>query len=62
MGPEEADLQIAFLKGLEQPLVEIGSLTAPEIRSWMDFRLEAVGQTGSSCVVGHTDILALPRR
>ncbi len=62
MGPEDTDLQSAFLKGLEQPLLETGSLTAPEVKSWLDFRLEAVGQAGSSCVVGHTDILALPRR
>lgn len=61
MGPEDSALQIAFLKGLEQPLSEIGSLTTDQMRTWLDFRLEAVTKTGSSCVVGHADILALPR-
>lgn len=62
MGPDDAALQAAFLKGLEQPLTEIGSLTEQDIRSWLDFRLETIGEAGSSCVVGHADILALPRR
>ncbi len=61
MGPDDAALQAAFLDGLEKPLTEIGSLTKQDIRSWMDFRLERIGEAGSSCVVGHADILALPR-
>lgn len=62
MGPDDAALQTAFLKGLERPLWEIGSLTSDDIRSWLDFRLEKIRDDGSSCVVGHTDILALPHR
>lgn len=62
MGPDDAALQTAFLEGLEKPLAEIGTLTRQDIRSWMDFRLEKIADAGSSCVVGHTDILALPHR
>jgi len=62
MGPDERDLQVAFLEGLEKPLVEVGSLTDSEIGRWLRFRLDTIAEPGSSCVVGHTDILALPRR
>lgn len=60
MGPDDGDLQAAFLEGLEQPLSEIGTLTDVQIRDWLDFRLAKIPETGSSCVVGHSDILALP--
>ena len=62
MGTDDAALQTAFLEGLKKPLTEIGNLTRQDIRSWMDFRLEKIADAGSSCVVGHTDILALPHR
>jgi SAM-dependent methyltransferase len=62
MGPEDADLQRAFLAGLEVPLREVGSLKKSEIADWLSFRLDKVTEAGSSCVVGHTDILALPHR
>ena len=61
MGPEDAGLQAAFLDGLERPLMEIGSLTVDEIQTWLRFRREKIEEPGSLCVVGHTDILALPR-
>ncbi|SIP98075.1 Methyltransferase domain-containing protein [Rhizobium sp. RU33A] len=61
MGPDDGDLQAAFLEGLEQPLSEIGTLTDGQIRDWLDFRLAKIEEAGSSCVVGHSDILALPR-
>jgi SAM-dependent methyltransferase len=60
MGAEEEKLQIVFLQGLEKPLMEIGSLSKGEIAAWLDFRLHKILEPGSSCVVGHTDILALP--
>ncbi|OQP86676.1 methyltransferase type 11 [Rhizobium rhizosphaerae] len=60
LGPDEAALQAALLKGLEQPLGEIGSLTSGDIRTWLDFRLAAVRKAGSRYVVGHADFLALP--
>ncbi len=59
MGPEDAALQTAFLEGLERPLSEIGNLSAEQIRGWLDYRLGRIAEPGSSCVVGHTDILAL---
>lgn len=62
MRQDDADLQVAFLEGLERPLSEIGSLTQDEIGTWLDFRISKIAEDGSSCVVGHTDILALPRR
>lgn len=62
MGPDDAALQSAFLDGLERPLTEIGTLTQSEIQSWLDFRRGKIVEAGSSCVVGHADILALPHR
>jgi len=62
MDSADADLQVAFLEGLERPLCEIGSLTRDDILSWLDFRMSKIAEDGSSCVVGHSDILALPRR
>jgi SAM-dependent methyltransferase len=60
MGPANSSLQEAFLLGLEKPMSEIGNLTQAEIGAWLKFRLSAISQNNSSCVVGHTDILALP--
>ena len=62
LGADEAELQRALLQGLEQPLTEIGTLSSGDVRAWLDFRLEAVGIAGSTCLVGHTDLLALPRK
>lgn len=62
MDSRDADLQVAFLEGLEKPLSEIASLSQDDIRSWLDFRISKIAEDGSSCVVGHSDILALPRR
>ncbi|MDH4413103.1 MAG: class I SAM-dependent methyltransferase [Rhizobium sp.] len=61
MGPGDHDLQAAFLEGLVTPLSEIGTLTQKEISDWLDFRRARIAEADSSCVVGHTDILALPR-
>ncbi len=60
MGPDEAHLQAAFLDGFRQPLFEIGSLSADEIEDWINFRKAQIALPGSLCVVGHTDLLALP--
>ena len=60
MGPDQADLQRAFIEGLRQPLFEIGSLERSEIENWIAFRFSAIAEAGSLCEVGHTDILAFP--
>lgn len=60
MSGDEALLQKAFFEGFRQPLTEIGSLDAREIDTWLAFRIDAISAPGSLCVVGHTDLLALP--
>ncbi|WP_417691068.1 methyltransferase domain-containing protein [Roseibium sp.] len=56
---EHAELQPRFLDGFRQPLLEIGTLSATEIERWLAFRVAAISRPDSSCVVGHTDLLAL---
>jgi SAM-dependent methyltransferase len=53
-------LQIAFLTGLKQPLVEIGNLTVTEIDQWILERISLIDAPKSLCEVGHTDLIALP--
>ena len=60
MHAASADLQSAFLAGMRLPLLEISGMAADAIDEWLDFRQAAIAWPGSSCVVGHTDILALP--
>lgn len=55
-----AALQAEFLHGLRRPLLEMSDLSEAVINDWLEFRLSAIGQPGSSCLVGHTDLLALP--
>lgn len=61
LGPDQADLQQAFLEGMRQPLMEIGLLSPEEIDAWLGHRLSEVAKGVSAVEVGHTDILALPR-
>jgi len=53
-------LQVALLNGLRQPLLEISELSEATIEGWLGYRLWAIGEPDSSCMVGHTDLLALP--
>jgi SAM-dependent methyltransferase len=59
LGPEHHALQAELLNGIRQPVTEIGSISSAELEEWLAFRLAAVTRPGSSCVVGHTDLLAL---
>jgi SAM-dependent methyltransferase len=59
LGPEHHALQAELLNGIHQPVREIGSISSAELEEWLAFRLAAVTRPGSSCVVGHTDLLAL---
>lgn len=60
MSAEQSALQLAFLDGLRQPLVEIGSLSASQIEEWFAFRFEMIEADGCVCEVGHSDLLAFP--
>lgn len=60
MDSRTAALQAEFLRGLRQPLLEMSELSEATVDAWLEFRLSAIGQPGSSCLVGHTDLLALP--
>ncbi|MBW8322401.1 MAG: class I SAM-dependent methyltransferase [Rhizobium sp.] len=53
-------LQVELLNGLRRPLLEISELSDETVAGWLEYRLSAISQPGSSCRVGHTDILALP--
>jgi SAM-dependent methyltransferase len=54
-------LQVPLLQGLRQPLLEAGNLAEEIVDEWLAFRLEAIMLPGSTCMVGHKDLLALPR-
>lgn len=62
LGPTEARLQEELLRGILSPLIEIGNLSPTQISDWLDFRLASIVAADSSCVVGHTDLIALRRR
>ena len=53
-------LQVELLNGLRRPLLEMSELPGDAIVGWLEDRLSAIAQPGSSCRIGHTDILALP--
>lgn len=57
---EDASLQTELLRGFHQPLLEISGLPEATINGWLKYRLAAIGEPGSSCLVGHKDLLALP--
>lgn len=59
LGPEHHALQVELLHGIRQPVTEIGAIDPVGIEEWLAFRLAAIAKPDSSCVVGHTDILAL---
>ncbi|MBT9372253.1 class I SAM-dependent methyltransferase [Rhizobium sp. CSW-27] len=60
IGAAEADLHIAFLRGMVDPVLEVGTLPAEVIGEWMAFRLAYVRGERGGCEVGHLDLLALP--
>lgn len=55
-----ADLHLAFLRGMVDPVLEVGSLPPEVIGEWMAFRLAYVRGERGGCEVGHLDLLALP--
>jgi SAM-dependent methyltransferase len=59
LGPKHHALQAELLHGIRQPVTEIGTISPAELEEWLDFRLAAITMPDSSCVVGHTDLLAL---
>lgn len=60
LGPADQDLQRELLKGLRQPILEISGLQELKVDDWLRYRLDAISLPGSSCRVGHKDLLALP--
>jgi len=62
MRGDMAELQMAFLAGLKRPILEIGNIEEAAFSEWLDFRLSQIGSDDSVCIVGHTDLLALPNR
>ncbi|RKE79171.1 class I SAM-dependent methyltransferase [Rhizobium sp. AG855] len=62
LGPEQQALQVELLRGIEKPVSEIGVIDASDLKSWLAFRLAAVTAQNSSCVIGHSDLLAIRTR
>ncbi|QUS35271.1 class I SAM-dependent methyltransferase [Falsirhodobacter algicola] len=58
MDASHADLQRAFLQGMQDAVTETGEV--PDLQDWFAFRQSAVGGQGT-CIVGHLDILAMPQ-
>ncbi|MEP7457231.1 class I SAM-dependent methyltransferase [Phyllobacterium sp. SB3] len=51
------ELHRLFVDGLASAVTETGMLERDRIVKWLEFR---IGQAGTKCLVGHSDILALP--
>lgn len=60
IGPGEEALHHAFVEGMVAPVLEMGDLDQASVQSWRDRRLADIDE-GGSCLVGHLDLLALPR-
>lgn len=60
MGEADTELQRLLLAGIVDALAGAALLPAGELADWHAFRLGALTVSGSSCVVGHRDVLALP--
>lgn len=58
MEAEEAPLQRLFLRGVANAVAEQGAVAGAALEEWHAFRSAAVGEAGSSCRVGHQDVLA----
>lgn len=59
MTAADAKLQRLFLDGIVRAVSEYGLFDPAEIDEWADFRTQVIDETGSSCRVGHQDILAI---
>jgi SAM-dependent methyltransferase len=62
LGPDQHDLQIELLRGIERPVREIGAIDDSDLQDWLSFRLQSITDEGCSCVVGHSDLLAIWKR
>lgn len=58
LGPDHHALQAELLHGIRQPVTEMAAISTTELEEWLAFRLAAITRPDSSCVVGHTDLLA----
>lgn len=59
LAADDADLQEMFLQGIADAVTEDGTLGRPQIAAWLNFRRDSISAEGSSCQVGHQDVLAL---
>ncbi|MCB8836626.1 trans-aconitate 2-methyltransferase [Aurantimonas sp. VKM B-3413] len=59
LGPDDADLQAAFVEGMASAVSQTEMLEPEDVETWLAARLASVS-TGR-CVIGHLDILALPK-
>ncbi len=56
---DDADLQAMFLQGVADAVTEDGTLGRPQVAEWLEFRRDSIKAVGSSCLVGHQDVLAI---
>jgi SAM-dependent methyltransferase len=62
LGPKDLALQTELLQGIAKPVTEIGVIGEADLEDWLAFRLSVIERPGSSCVIGHTDLIALHHR
>jgi SAM-dependent methyltransferase len=58
LGAEEHELLVASAEGVANAARELGGIPEAEIDAWLDLRRS---EKGGSCLIGHVDVLALPR-
>ena len=58
LGPDDADLQAAFVEGMARAVSETEMLEPEDIETWLAKRLDSA--RSGRCVIGHLDVLALP--
>jgi SAM-dependent methyltransferase len=58
LGPEDHALLVTSAVGVANAARELGGIAATEIDAWLDFRRR---EQAGSCLIGHVDVLALPR-
>ena len=59
--PDEPMFQRELVDGWARAAEETGGLSGPDLRTWKDFRFDAIATGTSRIRVGHVDLLAVPK-
>jgi hypothetical protein len=60
LGPNDDEIQSAFIAGLAEAAREDTALSAAEVSEWLDRRRDAIRSRRASIRVGHVDVFARP--